>query len=136
VSGRASPSLISIRALLVFATMSENPAVYDPANDPSAMAQNSAQVDQILATVLNKNHQIDAICEARGWKQINTELRDILDAYLDGNASADETLNILAALIDDLYSSADHGYLLWETECTARCLRPFITAEKNLELWG
>jgi hypothetical protein len=116
--------------------MSENPAVYDPANDPSAMAQNSAQVDQILATVLNKNHQIDAICEARGWKQINTELRDILDAYLDGNLSADETLELLATPIEASYSSADSGYLLWEIECTARCLRPFSTAEKNLELWG
>jgi hypothetical protein len=100
------------------------------------MAQNSAQVEHILATVPNKNDQIDAICEARGWKHVNTELRDVLDAYLDGNLSADETLDLLATPIEDSYSSADHGYLLWETECTARCLRPFFTAEKSLEFWG
>lgn len=116
--------------------MSENPAVYDPTKDPCAMAQNSAQVEQILATVPNKTDQIDAICEARGWKAVNTELRDALDSYLDGNLSADEILGILATPIEVSYSSADQGYLLWETECTARCLRPFFTVEKSLELWG
>jgi hypothetical protein len=100
------------------------------------MAQNSAQVEHILTTITNKNDQIDAICEARGWKHVNTELRDVLDSYLDGTLSADETLDLLATPIEASYSSADQGYLLWETEDTARCLRPFFTAEKNLEFWG
>lgn len=116
--------------------MSQSPAVYDPTKDPSAMAQNSAQVGHILATVASKNDQIDAICEARGWKEVNTELRDILDVYLDGNLSANRTLDVLASPIKASYSSADQGYRLWETERTARCFRPFFTAEKSLELWG
>jgi hypothetical protein len=85
--------------------MSDNQAVYDPVNydptkDPSAMAQNSAQVEHILTTITNKNDQIDAICEARGWKHVNTELRDVLDSYLDGTLSADETLDLLATPIE------------------------------------
>ena len=116
--------------------MSQDPAVYDPDDDPFAVPRNSAQVKQILATVTNKNDQIDAIHEARGWKEVNIELCNTLDAYLDGNVSADETLELLAAPIEDSYSSAEQGYLLWETEFTARCMRPFITAERNLELWG
>ena len=97
--------------------MSRSPAlydltIYDPAKDPFAVPRNNAQVDQILATVPNKNDQIDAICEARGWKEVSTKLRDTLDAYLDGNMSTDEILELLAAPIEASYSTADHGYLL------------------------
>jgi len=116
--------------------MSQTPAVHDPVDDPFALPRNSAQVEHILATVTDKNAQIDAVCEARGWKEVNIELCNTLDAYLDGNVSADETLELLAAPIEDSYTSADHGYLLWETEFTARCMRPFLTTERNLKLWG
>ena len=44
--------------------MSQSTAVYDPANDSFAIPRNSAQVEQILATVTHKNDQIDALCEA------------------------------------------------------------------------
>ena len=104
--------------------MSQSTAVYDPANDSFAIPRNSAQVEQILATVTNKNDQIDAIYDARGCVKVDLALRDTLDAYLAGSVSVDETAGLLAAPIEAAYSSADQGYLLWEAEATARCMRP------------
>ena len=116
--------------------MSRNPEIYDPANDPLAVPRNSTQVDHIIATVTNKDDQIDAICEARGWMTVDVEIRDILNAYLDGRVSINETVELLAAPIDASYTSADQGYLLWETESTARYQRPLCSTKEALEYCG
>lgn len=114
-----------------------DPLAYDPTTDPFAVPRNSAQVEQILATVLNENDQIDAIYDARGCIKVDSALRDILDAYLAGSVSVDEIVNLLAAPIEASYSSADQGYLLWEAEATARCMRPLCaTANESLKFWG
>jgi hypothetical protein len=88
--------------------MSRNAAVYDPASDPWAVPRNSAQVEHILATVTDKNEQIDAICKARGIGRVNAEY----------------------------YTSADHGYILWEVEATARYQRPLCNQDEILEFCG
>lgn len=114
-----------------------DPLAYDPTTDPFAVPRNSAQVEQILATVTNKNAQIDAIYDARGCIKVGSALRDTLDAYLAGSVPVDETVNLLAAPIEASYSSADQGYLLWEAEATARCMRPLCaTADESLQFWG
>jgi hypothetical protein len=116
--------------------MSRNLAAYDPANDPLAVPRNSAQVEHILATVRDQDDQIDAICEARGITSVNAELREILDAYLDESVSISETIDLLAAPIEESYISADQGYLLWETESAARQQRPLCGPPEALEFWG
>ena len=116
--------------------MSRNAAVYDPANDPWLVPRHSPQVEQILATVTDKNEQIDAICKARGIGRVNAELRDILDSCLDGNVSISQTVDVLASPIEESYTSDDHGYLLWEVEATARRQRPLCNQDEILEFCG
>ena len=84
----------------------------------------------------DKNEQIDAICEARGIRRVNVELRDILDSCLDGNVSISQTVDVLASPIEESYTSDDHGYLLWEVEATARHQRPLCNQDEILEFCG
>lgn len=117
--------------------MSCNDAAYNHANDPSLVPCNTPRVEQILATVTDKNEQIDAICAARGCIQIDVTLRDVLAAYLNGNVSLNDTVDLLAAPIEEAYSSADQGYLLWDAEDTARHMRPLCaSADESLRFWG
>lgn len=110
--------------------------VYDPANDPHAVPRNEATVQHILNTVPDESSQLDAICEARGWSHIDTEIRDILDAYLADALSLADTAEKLAAPIDESYTSADAGYQFWDMELTARACRPQCTPDEVREYWG
>ena len=57
------------------------------ANDLFLVPRNTPRVERILATVPDKNEQIDTICAARGCITIDVALRDVLDAYLNGKMS-------------------------------------------------
>lgn len=117
--------------------MACNNAAYNYANDPLLVPCNTPRVKHILATVTDKNEQIDAICAARGCIQIDATLRDVLDVYLDGNVPVNDTVDLLAPPIEEAYSSADQGYLLWDAEDTARHMRPLCaTADESLRSWG
>jgi len=117
--------------------MSCNDAAYNYANDPLLVPCNTPRVEHILATVTDKNEQIDAICAARGCIDIDSALRHVLDAYLSGTASLNDTIDLLATPIEEAYSSADQGYLLWDAEATARHMRPLCaTADESLRFWG
>jgi hypothetical protein len=110
--------------------------VYDPANDPLAVPRNEATVNNIINTITDEREQLDAICEARGWSRVDKETRDILDAFLAGALSVEDTAERLAAPIDDSYTSADAGRQFWEMEMTARACRPQCTPEEVLKFWG
>jgi len=117
--------------------MACNNAIYDYANDPYLVPCNTPRVEQILATVTDKNEQIDAICAARGCIDIDSALRHVLDAYLNGTVSLDDTVDLLATPIEEAYSSAGQGYLLWDAEATARHMRPLCaSADESLRFWG
>ncbi|KAM0720884.1 hypothetical protein Q7P37_003169 [Cladosporium fusiforme] len=108
-----------------------------PNDDPLAIPRNNKSVEEILATIPNKPDQIDAICEPRGWWQIDKNNRTILDAYLSGNASIDQTVHRLATSIEESYTSADNGRAFWNAEYTARGARQaFDTAEEAEPFWG
>ena len=109
---------------------------YDPANDPHAVPRNESTVQHILNTVENESAQLDAVCEARGWQRIDVEQRDILDAYLAGTISLEDTAERLAAPIDESYTSADAGYQYWDMEMTARACRPQCTPDEVTKYWG
>jgi hypothetical protein len=109
---------------------------YDPAKDPLAVPRNDAAVQHILNTITDESEQLDAITEARGAYHIDKEFRDTLDAYLAGDTSLEATAETLAALIDESYTSADNGTMLWEMEMQARACRPLCTPDEVLEFWG
>jgi hypothetical protein len=109
---------------------------YDPAKDPHAVPRNEATVQHILSTVIDESEQLDAITEARGAWHINKEIRDILDAYLAGDSSLEATAETAAAPIDESYTSADDGAILWDMEMQARACRPLCTPDEVLEFWG
>lgn len=116
--------------------MSRSPNAYDRADDPRAVPRNDALVQHALDTISDTDDLLDAISKARGWPSINLDLRNILEAYLNGTTSLTETADTLCAPIEKAYSSADQGYAFWEAESTARALRPLCSPSEIDHYWG
>lgn len=83
---------------------------------------------------LNESAKIDLIAEKRRW--FRGDDMSIVDNYLIGKVSAEQTAAKLAETIDEAYSTADHSRQYYECEEAAKHQRTFHTPEEALKLWG
>lgn len=90
------------------------------------------QINNDIALTLAQ--KIDEIAELRNWFRGDTCR---IDDYLSTTTlSASDLAAEIAAPIDEAYSTADHGWMYYETEGIARSQRKLYPPEKALELWG
>lgn len=80
--------------------------------------------------------QIDAIAKIRCYFMGRGRAVGIVDSYMDGTTSLQESVRQITEPIEWAYTTADGGRLFVSEEKLARYQRKFHTGEKALEMWG
>lgn len=94
------------------------------------------RIEQLIRELPNESDQLDQISSIRGSYDPYSEANSIINAYMQGELTAEEAVAELTEPIEHCYSTANDGRALHEEEEVARAQRDYHQPQKAAELWG